>query len=110
MKMLRHLLLLLALVAPACAQTLDAGKTWRYQLIDGAAIMDDCMICGRPSFWLSLRGSFDLVGTSTPSSYIVTNLMVFTPPKTEPAIEISGNGTLSYTTGEPVLTLQVMIR
>jgi hypothetical protein len=42
-------------------------QLWRYQLIEGSFLQDDCLICGRPSFQIPMRGSFMLRLTeSTP--------------------------------------------
>lgn len=40
------------------AQTTEAP--WRYTLIHGATLTDDCPICGRPAVMLPMRGTFDL--------------------------------------------------
>jgi hypothetical protein len=37
-----------------------AEQPWRYQLLEGSFLMDDCLICGRPTFLIPMRGSFDL--------------------------------------------------
>jgi hypothetical protein len=48
----------LATATPASAQS-DAVP-WRYTLIHGATLTDDCPICGRPALVLPMHGTFDL--------------------------------------------------
>src|SRR2546423_13273633 len=35
-------------------------QVWRYQLLEGSFLMDECLICGRPTFNIPMRGSFML--------------------------------------------------
>jgi hypothetical protein len=35
-------------------------RVWRYQLLKGSLLMDECLICGRPTFNIPMRGSFML--------------------------------------------------
>jgi hypothetical protein len=37
-----------------------APTPWRYTLLAGSHLIDDCLICGRPSIQVPLRGTFDL--------------------------------------------------
>jgi len=47
----------------------------RYTLIDGAALTDDCPICGRPALVLPLRGTFDMQQTNgTPLQQLALEL------------------------------------
>jgi hypothetical protein len=107
MKTVLRILLLLLLVLPMRAQTLGDGNIWRYQLTDGAAIMDDCPSCDRVSIWEPLAGSFDLIGTTTAGEYIVTNIAFHTTTGLDRSVW--GAGTLSYATSDPILTLDVGI-
>ena len=34
---------------------------WHYRLIDGSTLVDNCIVCRRPTFFWPLRGDFDLV-------------------------------------------------
>jgi hypothetical protein len=108
MKALGQLLALLVMVLTGRAQTLTNGQVWRYQLTDGAAIMNDCPICDRLSFWEPLQGSFDLVGTAIAGRYIVTNIQFRTAGGVFRRVE--GAGALEYVGANPKLTLDVTIR
>jgi hypothetical protein len=33
---------------------------WRYQLLNDSSLLDDCLLCGRPSIQVPMRGSFNL--------------------------------------------------
>src|SRR5438067_796430 len=49
---------------------------WRYQLLEGSFLRDDCLICGRPSFDIPMRGSFMLRLTNAntlATSYAIEN-------------------------------------
>src|SRR6185503_364683 len=35
-------------------------KPWHYTLLTGSELIDDCPVCGRPTFSFPLRGSFGL--------------------------------------------------
>ena len=54
------LALALALGSVASAQTLPSGEVWRYTLLEGSVLVDDCPICGRPTIQEPMRGTFDL--------------------------------------------------
>ncbi len=49
-----------ALVA-VLLSALTLGKTWRYRLLPESHLVDDCLICGRPTIIRLIQGSFDLV-------------------------------------------------
>ncbi|MFN0129811.1 MAG: hypothetical protein ACKV19_24360 [Verrucomicrobiales bacterium] len=51
---------LLGLLIPATTGAQSGSEPWRYTLIHGASLTDDCPICGRPAIVLPLRGGFDL--------------------------------------------------
>lgn len=53
-------LLWMAATCPAGPAHPVDSDSWRYQLLAGSTYLDDCLICGRPSFQLPLRGSFQL--------------------------------------------------
>lgn len=109
MKSVFQFALFLSFFLSASAQTLSETNTWRYTLVDGAAIMDDCPVCDRLSFWEGVRGTFDLKGTATPQHYIVTNIHFVSDLTADPKYQISGSGILDYQTGAPELTLTLSI-
>lgn len=43
-----------------CAIVKAAEPPWRYQLLEGSFLVDDCLICGRPTIQIPMRGSFTL--------------------------------------------------
>src|SRR5262245_22221386 len=45
----------------AGAQTSPTQSEWQYRLLEGSTLVDDCLICGRPTILQPLRGSFRLV-------------------------------------------------
>src|SRR5205085_12402911 len=54
----------LALLAPNSSPLLGQAPTknrpWAYQLLDGSSLTDDCLICGRPTIEIQMRGAFSL--------------------------------------------------
>src|SRR2546427_13244771 len=50
-------------VAPlrAGAQTNASGLQWQYRLVEGSTLVDECLICARPTILQPMRGSFRLV-------------------------------------------------
>jgi len=82
-----------------------ADLAWRYQLLEGSFLMDDCLICGRPSFNIPMRGSFTLrrVEVSPISTkYVIENANF----KAGPDYSFSGSGT--YTTSGDFVLRQAM--
>src|SRR5262245_37407086 len=53
-------LLLIACFFISAARAADPEPAMRYQLLEGSFLMDECLICGRPSFNIPMRGSFFL--------------------------------------------------
>jgi hypothetical protein len=107
MKRAAQFLVLLVMVVAVRGQTLTNGQVWRYQLTEGAAIMEDCPICDRVSIWEPLQGSFDLVGTAVAGQYIVTNISFHTVSGINRALV--GSGMLRYTGVTPNFMLDVWI-
>lgn len=105
---LRFSLLLLA-AFNAFAQPAP-GKTWRYELIAEAGIMDDCPICGRPTFTIPVRGSFDLFGLEGTREYRIENISFKSDFTATPEYEISGLGTLSLAGASPVANFVLIIK
>src|SRR5947199_10192205 len=52
--------LLITALCFTVARSADTDLNWRYQLLEGSFLADDCLICGRPSFNIPMRGSFML--------------------------------------------------
>src|SRR6266705_6103518 len=42
-------------------QTNTTVLDWHYQLLEGSTLLDDCLICARPTILQPMRGSFRLV-------------------------------------------------
>src|SRR5215204_1470958 len=59
----RTALRFLVLAAATGCLPADAGqeRVTHYELIEGSYLVDDCLVCGRPTIMLPMRGSFDLV-------------------------------------------------
>src|SRR3989442_5667566 len=45
----------------AGAQTTATALDWQYRLLEGSTLVDDCLICARPTILQPMRGSFRLV-------------------------------------------------
>jgi hypothetical protein len=54
------LTLAVALGSSASAQPLAPGQVWRYTLLEGSILVDDCPICARPTVAEPMRGTFEL--------------------------------------------------
>jgi hypothetical protein len=52
---------LFAGLLPVLAQSTTQPKVVRYTLLDGSDFIDNCFVCGRPTIFQPLRGTFDLV-------------------------------------------------
>jgi hypothetical protein len=93
-----------------CAAQTNAG--WRYTLLDASSIADDCPICGRPTVWHPLRGTFDLVLVdSNPlfAEYRLTNISFFAQSKAQPLYTVTGHGTYREG-GEVALRQEVVLQ
>jgi len=101
MKRTAILILWLMSLAPGPAQTSDDGPldrrpTVRYTLLDGSYLMDECLICGRPTIQQPLNGTFDLVllqDTPPVTRYAVRNLEFTASPGFHGKARLTGNGT-----------------
>lgn len=72
-------------------------RVWQYKLIEGSYLVDDCLICGRPSIQIPLRGSFTLrLISENPleSSYAVENVS-FHASNADQVYDFTGSGTFS---------------
>src|SRR5687767_7296112 len=66
-----------------------------YRLLEGSTLVDDCLICGRPSLVFPLRGTFTLVRTnSTPvgAQYALRDIDFYTGVRSNAQRLISGQG------------------
>lgn len=48
---------------------LGINQAWRYILTESSAFLNDCEICGRPTFLLPMRGTFDLIFEGSANRY-----------------------------------------
>src|SRR6185369_5471691 len=46
--------------ATGWAQEPITNPPWRYRLLNDSSLLDDCLICGRPSIQVPMRGTFSL--------------------------------------------------
>src|SRR5437867_2433024 len=95
---------LLVASSPLAAQT-PTGVN--YTLIDSSALLDDCLICGRPTLIYSLRGTFTLVPLdSTPlfMRYRMTNIVFKATRTGGPDYDLTGTGV--YEIGGEVAVIQ----
>ena len=94
MKILQLLLAILPL-AYALAQP-TSNAPWRYELLDGSSIADDCPICGRPTVIHPMRGTFELhLDSFGPlfTTYRLTNIQFHAGSKADPFYTVTGSGT-----------------
>jgi hypothetical protein len=80
-----------------------------YTLLEGSYFVDDCLICGRPTILLPMRGTFELVlqqDTAPYTQYVVRNLDFTAGTGTSLEDHITGKGT--YTRFEEFAILQDM--
>jgi hypothetical protein len=103
MKTIAFVAFLFALTASA--KPMEPGITWHYQLIADSGVMNECLPCAGPSFWVPLEGSFDLVGTSDPKVFKIENLEFVSSPSADPEYRLRGGGALSLTNGQPEITV-----
>lgn len=109
MKTLLLLLVSFGLTGSSLAQLPSTTRPWRYQLLEGSTITDDCPACGRPTIPYALRGSFDLVFDHYDpqfAHYRVTNINFFTASNASPSFTVVGAGT--YRIGGAVAFIQEM--
>lgn len=109
MRTLHQFFVLLFAACSAFAQPAP-GKTWRYELLADAGVMDECPICGRPSFLLPLRGSFDLLGLEGTREYRLDNISFKSDFTATPEYEITGLGTLSLAGPTPVANFVLIVK
>lgn len=79
-----------------------------YRLIEGSYFLDDCLICGRPSIFRPIRGTFDMLEVSRDTNaihYTVTNINF--AATVDPTFRIRGDG--AYEVGYGTNAIQNMI-
>ena len=92
------------------AQTSDAP--WRYSLVHGATLTDDCPVCDRPALVLPLRGSFDLRLLDTNplfTTYALEDIRFSAGHEGGPRYTVSGTGEYRVG-GEVALTRQLTLK
>jgi hypothetical protein len=96
----------------AAAVTPGAGQLTngvRYTLLEGSYLLDECLICERPTIQEPLRGTFDLVllqNTAPYTKYAMRNIAWLASPGPAGDTRITGEGT--YTRFEEFAVLQDM--
>jgi hypothetical protein len=96
----------LSSLTPAPAQV---AKRVVYTLLEGSYFVDDCLICGRPTILLPMRGTFDLIleqDTAPYTRYAIQNVDFTAGTGTSLEKQITGEGT--YTRFEEFAILQDM--
>lgn len=99
----------LFLASHAQAQPDYRPRVVSYTLLDGSYLVDDCLICGRPTIEQPLRGTFDLVleqDSGTFTRYAVRNIDFTASPAWTGEVHVTGNGT--YERFEEFALLQSM--
>ncbi|HWB02167.1 MAG TPA: hypothetical protein VG796_04020 [Verrucomicrobiales bacterium] len=84
-----------------------SSPAWRYTLLNGSYLLDDCLICGRPAVQEPMRGTFDLRVLETTPLYVrysVENLR-FTAGTTR-TYTVTGSG--EFKIGGEVASVQEM--
>lgn len=80
---------------------IDSQLNWRYQLLEGSFSADDCLLCGRPTINIPMRGSFMLrriAATPQATRYVIENASF----KAGDSYSFTGSGTYE-TTGDFVI-------
>jgi len=78
------------------AQTNASALEWHYRLLEGSTLLDDCLICARPSILQPLRGSFRLVlieETPAVTQYALRDISFLAGSSTNATYTIQGEGT-----------------
>lgn len=78
--------------------------TWRYTLLEGSYVVDECPICGRPTIYEPIRGQFTLEANSTTNELVITNILF-----TNINYTITGGGTLRFENDRQFALLQLQI-
>jgi hypothetical protein len=106
-------LLALALFGPrdgtGLAQSPSTNQPWAYLLLNDSYLVDDCLICGRPTIQVPMRGSFSLrlIEENVLSArYAVENVQLKTG---DWPYRVTGGGTLEIG-GEVAMTLHMALQ
>ena len=100
---------LLAWASALTPATAQVATRVAYTLLEGSYFVDDCLICGRPTILLPMRGTFDLVlqqNTAPYTRYAIQNLDFTAAAGASLEKHITGQGT--YTRFEEFAILQDM--
>jgi len=100
------LLVGVSVLTPATAQV---ATRVAYTLLEGSYFVDDCLVCGRPTIQLPMRGTFELVlqqDTAPYTRYAIRNLDFTAGVDSSLQKHITGEGT--YTRFEEFAILQDM--
>jgi len=97
------------------AQTAPTPNPWRYTLVHGSTLLDDCPVCDRPALILPLRGTFELRQTSENplfTFYTLENIDFEAGSEGGPRYRVTGRG--EYQVGGEValvhqLSLQLLV-
>jgi len=110
-----QLLILSAVSSQARVPELGTNQVWRYTLINDSAFINDCEICGRPTFLLPMKGSFDFTLLSSANRYdyfAITNIDFSFSDQNGISNHVSGGGTVKVGGDfafQEVVNLQVTI-
>lgn len=88
----------------------SAKIVWRYELLEGSELVDDCPICGRPTIIAAIRGSFTLrllAENPLTATYAVENVNFMAGSAPGFVYEVRGGGILRL--GGEVAVIQEMI-
>src|ERR1044071_1470891 len=94
---------------PASAQADAPGRTWTFRLLEGSYLVDEVLICGRPTIPQPMRGSFTLVltGNIPPyTSYELRDISFSAGDPASGAYAVAGTGT--WQVGGELVTRQEM--
>jgi hypothetical protein len=103
------LVCLLAWASALTPATAQVATCVAYTLLEGSYFVDDCLVCGRPTILLPMRGTFELVlqqNTAPYTRYAIQNLDFTASAGTSLEKRITGQGT--YTRFEEFAILQDM--
>ncbi len=99
------LIALIVCVAAGAGFAQGSATNSFYQLLEGSYLIDDCSLCGRPTIFRPMRGSFDLVLTDR--NPIVARYQLQNISFTAGTNKITGSGTFQI--GGEVALLQDMV-
>jgi hypothetical protein len=100
------LLLSLSAATVAGGGTPERTDCWRYTLLEGSTLTDDCPVCGRPTIILPMRGSFSLRlldDNGLFATYALGDISFTAGGGPTMAYQVTGSGTLQIG-GEVALT------